>query len=165
MDLKSIDNACSYIMDQIPDAMKRKYSLNISNNILENGTLFSFGSKFILFTNDLPSNRDDIYLLLKRGYVLEYTISWNLAIPILIFTDDIINLFEDDTIIEVTLVLTNGAHHVYKSHESVHALYKSDRLYKRSGKVIYEYSKSHQINVMITELVIKRTIESVLHGG
>ena len=159
MNLESIDN----IMDQIPDVMMRKYSLNISNNILENGTIISFGNDIVsLHNNDLLSIRNDIHLLLKNNQVPLCTIRWELDIPI--FSDDIVNLFEDHTIIEVLSASKSGTCYLYHSYTSKKTLCGHDMLYERFGRFICVYF-FHEPSILITRLDIKRTIQSILHGG
>ena len=162
---KMIHDTCSYIMEQIPDAAMRKYSLRISDDILlEDGMVCSFGCYPHCRPNDLWGIKDGIRYSLIYNQVPVCKIVWKFDIAISMGVDDILNIFKDDTIIDIYLILSGGEYARYSTYKSERMMGAQCEIFERFGRSIYVYA-SNKTDINIIQVHVTRTIQSILNGG
>lgn len=156
------------LMEQIPVICETQHILRISDSIsFVNGIILNIAN-----IGDPLSINKQIYYILKIGLIPKCKISWTLT-PILISSDDILNIFEDAHIDQIDTYIDGGTIY-YNAYDSDHGLWSSrpdiGAIHERFGRTISIISRIEDNTIpntqmLVSRLDIRRTIESCIKGG
>ena len=161
---KLIQDTCLRIMGQIPELCRTKHSLRISDDIvLENGRI-SMICNTEISNGGLVIERYMRYIL-KHNSVLDCLIVWKMYIQLSSY--HILNLFKDDTIIDIYILSPNDeyAHYYICDKEYATCELFGKYIYITSSRCTDYMTNYIPYTMTISEIRITRTIESLLMGG
>ena len=162
------DDCYSHMIEMIQHAIQITYTLKISNHILlENGIITRFHN--ILVSNNITHIRNYIYRSLMSGMIPICTVMWLIDDPILITSDHILDLFKDNTIINICIGSSDAQSIYYdicdpNSIEMKDYICSRGHYQKRFGKIIRIHT-THNVYIYASEIHITRTTASLLLGG
>ena len=165
MDKNTINDTHSYIMKYIANAVFVKQVLQISDDIiLRDGKILCIGCNESFDTRGICDNILNgadtfIYDTIRTGGIPTCKIEWYIQDPIFISSDYILDLFEDDSILEIFVFAGHGYTQYVVSTECY-----TDNIFKRFGKTICSLLCGSS-NGNAEKIIIERTLESIIRGG